>query len=135
MLAAGSNGLQTPYCAWVAGISCISPWAPARLIAFGLPRDSTSTTARMSDAGTRFVLAYVCTSASSFCELIAWLPGVGSHPLPEQPDSTTAMPTMASRMIFRTTVRAFDPRRSHGLLGLMKEALALLEALEVAKQF
>ena len=41
----------------------------------------------------------------------------------------------ASRMKFRTTVRAFDPRRSPGLLGLMKVALAFLEGLEVAKQF
>lgn len=45
------------------------------------------------------------------------------------------MPIMASRMKFRTTVRAFDPRRSRGLLGPMKEGLAFLEALQVAKQF
>jgi hypothetical protein len=53
----GSNGSVTPSPAAVVGMSCMSPWAPARETALGSKPDSARATALTRAGGTLFACA------------------------------------------------------------------------------
>src|SRR5579872_1433455 len=126
-------------------MSCIKPWAPARLMAYGLPFDSASTTARTSPSGTLLVRAYVFSSVANFTGFIEYDEN-GKLPEPEQADKRAAIVTTQRRL--RTTGLAFDSARRTGLLRMMSGGLsspgraaaplriaAFLKTIQLAKQF